>query len=147
VSDDTARYTFKARPELGRFDVELSKEEWLDFIELTLVDWLEQVEGAAVKSSPLFLWKVGEAYAYRREAYQKMSQVLAVERAPRLATVAPRMLEQVMSTESQETRHLVQPRTPPMSDAAAAALHALRAMGEDIPMDLSPQPMKMECAK
>jgi hypothetical protein len=145
VSDDTKRYKFKARPELGRFDMELSKQEWLDFIELTLVDWLEQVEGAALKLSPLFHWNVGEAYAYRRGAYQRMSQLLAVERAPRLSNVAPRMLGQVMSTESQETRHLVQPRTPPMSDAAAAALDALRAMGEDIPIDLSPQPMKDEC--
>jgi hypothetical protein len=145
VSDEETRYTFKARPELGRFDIELSKQEWLDFIELTLVDWLEQVEGAAMKASPLFLWKVGEAYAYRRDAYRKMSNVLAVERAPRLSQVAPRMLEQVMSTESQETRHLVQPRTPPVSEAAAAALHALRAIGEDIPIDLSPQPMNGEC--
>ena len=27
----------------------LDEEEWLDFLELTLADWLEQVEGAAEK--------------------------------------------------------------------------------------------------
>ena len=28
--------TFRSRPELGRFDIQVTKEEWLDFIELTL---------------------------------------------------------------------------------------------------------------
>jgi hypothetical protein len=130
----------RARPELGRFDLILNKEEWLDFVELTLADWLEQVEGAATKPSPLFLWKTGEAYAYRRLAYRKMSHILAVERPERLAEMPQRMLEQVMGTEDPSTRHLVQPRTPPVSDAAALALEALRAVGEDIPTDLSPQP-------
>jgi sugar/nucleoside kinase (ribokinase family) len=46
-----------------------------------------------------------------------------------------------MSTEPQETRHLVQARNPPVSDAAARALEALRANGEFIPLDLSPQPI------
>jgi hypothetical protein len=137
---DRTTFTFRARPELGRFELRLTKEEWLDFIELTLADWLEQVEGASSKPSDLFLWNTGTAYAYRRLAYRKMSQLLAVERAPRLATVTRAMLEAVMATESPETRHLVQPRTPPMSKASAAALDALRAMGEDIPEDLSPQP-------
>ena len=135
-------YTLRARPELGRFALQLSHQEWLDFIELTLADWLEQVEGAATKPSDLFLWKTGEAYAYRRLAYQKMSELLGVERAPRLAHVAPEMLAAVMATEPPETRHLVQPRTPPVSKAATEALNALRAIGEDIPTDLSPQPMK-----
>lgn len=27
----------------------VDEEEWLDFLELTLADWLEQVEGAAEK--------------------------------------------------------------------------------------------------
>jgi hypothetical protein len=130
----------RARPELGRFDLTLNKEEWLDFVELTLADWLEQVEGAATKPSTMFLWKTGEAYAYRRLAYRKMSQILAVERQERLAEAPQRMLEQVMGTEDPSTRHLVQPRTPPMSDAAALAFEALRAVGEDIPTDLSPQP-------
>ena len=135
-------FQLRARPELGRFTMELTKDEWLDFVELTLVDWLEQVEGAAAKRSEIFLWQsVGHAYAYRRLAYRKMSEILAVERAPRLATIAPRMLQEVMATEAEATRHLVQPRTPPMSKAAADALAALRAVGEGIPDDLSPQPM------
>lgn len=138
--DSSARFTLSARPELGRFEMDLNKEEWLDFIELTLSDWLEQVEGASVKPSDLFLWKTGEAYAYRRKAYAKMAQLLAVERAGRLDTIAPRMLEQVMATESDATRHLVQHRTPPMSEAAAIALAALRSSGEAIALDLSPQP-------
>lgn len=135
----------RARPELGRFPIELTKEEWLDFVELTLADWLEQVEGAAETASDIFLWESpGHAYAYRRLAYRTMSQILALERAPRLAVTAPRMLKEVMETEDESTRHLVQPRTPPMSQAAADALAALRSVGEEIPEDLSPQPAKAE---
>ena len=133
--------TFKSRPELGRFDIEVTKDEWLDFIELTLADWLEQVEGAAAKTNPIYGWKVGESYTYRRLAYRKMSQILAKEHPTRLASIAPVMLKKVMETESNDTRHLIQPRTPPTSDASAAALDALRAIGENIPIDLSPQPI------
>jgi hypothetical protein len=143
--DPSTIFRMRARPDLGRFDLVLNKEEWLDFIELTLADWLEQVEGAADKPSTLFLWKTGEAYAYRRLAYRKMSQILSVERSERLSQIPKQMLEAVMATESPETRHLVQQRTPPMSEASAHALDALRAIGEDIPEDLSPQPMAEEC--
>ena len=130
---------------MGRFPLYLNKEEWLDFIELTLADWLEQVEGAASKPSKIFLWNMGEAYAYRRTAYQKMSEILAVERAPRLASIPKQMLQQVMDTELQSTRHLVQMRTPPMSQAAADAQAALRAAGDtSITEDLSPKPLE-EC--
>lgn len=140
------RFLFKSRPELGRFDIELSKEEWLDFIELTFADWMEQVEGAAQTALRIFNWQVGDAYAYRRLAYRKMSELLAYERASRLSQLAPQLLEAVMATEPQETRHLVQPRTPPMSEAAAFALTALRAAGENIPLDLeSPQPVDVAC--
>jgi hypothetical protein len=134
-------YKLCARPELGRFDIHLTKEEWVDFIELTLADWLEQVEGAAMKSNPFFFWKVGEAYAYKRLAFRKMKEVLSVERKERLSKIPGQMLESVMSTENPETRHLVQPMTPPMSAAAKAAFDALRSNGEHIPIDLSPQPM------
>jgi hypothetical protein len=139
--DPSTILKLRARPELGRFDMLLSKDEWLDFVELTLADWLEQVEGAATKPSDFFLWKMGEAYAYRRLAYRKMSDILSVERSERLSEIPKQMLDAVMTTESPETRQLVQPRTPPMADAAAHALDALRAVGEDIPVDLSPQPM------
>mmetsp|Transcript_12428 Transcript_12428/g.29135 ORF Transcript_12428/g.29135 Transcript_12428/m.29135 type:complete len:319 (+) Transcript_12428:151-1107(+) len=133
-------YNFRARPELGRFDITLTKQEWLDFIELSLADWLEQVEGAAAKENPLFLWKKGEAYAYRRLAYRKMNEILSAERRERLGDKPRETLEAVMATESAETRHLVQARNPPVSDAAARALDALRANGENIPVDLTPQP-------
>lgn len=142
IQDPAKEFHLLARPELGRFDMILSKDEWLDFIELTLADWLEQVEGAASKSSDLFLWKTGEAYSYRRLAYRKMSEILSIERSPRLATIPKEMLKNVMATESPETRHLVQARTPPMSAASATALDALRSIGEEIPEDLSPQPME-----
>jgi hypothetical protein len=139
-------FQMRARPELGRFDLTLNKEEWLDFVELTLADWLEQVEGAATIPSSLFFWKSGEAFAYRRLAYRKMSAILSVERSERLSEIPKQMLDAVMAMEAPETRHLVQPRTPPMSEAAGLALDALRAIGEDIPEDLSPQPMaKEEC--
>lgn len=136
----TAVYKFRARPELGRFDIFLTKEEWIDFIELTLADWLEQVEGAALKPSSIFLWKVGEAYSYRRLAYRKMSRILSLERNERPSTIPTQMLEAVMATEGSATRHLVQERTPPMSDATARAYDALRANGEPIPIDFAPQP-------
>jgi hypothetical protein len=135
-------FQMNARPELGRFNIFMNKDEWLDFVELTLADWLEQVEGAARKPSSLFKWKAGEAYSYRRLAYRKMSEILSVERAPRLATVPKDMLAAVMATESPSTRHLLQARTPPMSNATAQAYDALRAIGELIPVDMSPQPMK-----
>lgn len=136
----SSSFHFRARPELGRFDITLTKEEWLDFLELSLADWLEQVEGAATKPSSLFLWKTGEAYAYRRLAYRKMNEILSAERRERLGEKTRKTLEAVMSTESPETRNLVQVRNPPVSDAAARALDALRANGENIPYDLSPQP-------
>lgn len=144
-TQSSALFELRARPELGRFQLTLNKEEWLDFVELTLADWLEQVEGAAAKPSKLFLWKTGEAYAYRRLAYRKMSEILSVERSERLSRIPKKMLEEVMATETSQTRHLVQPRTPPMSKASAHALEALRAIGEDIPTDLSPQPLGTDC--
>jgi hypothetical protein len=140
ASKENITYSFTARPELGRFNLSLTKDEWVDFLELTLADWLEQVEGAATKPSSIFLWKTGEAYSYRRLAYKKMSQILAVERKERLSTIPKAMLEAVMSTEGKHTRHLVQARTPPMSAATAQAYDALRANGEPIPIDFSPQP-------
>ena len=137
-----ALFTFHSRPEVGRFNISLSKTEWLDFIELTLADWLEQCEGAASKPLTIFRWKKGEAYSYRRLAYGKMSHILAAERPERLGNVVPAMLQAVMATESLKTRHLVQSRTPPMSEAAAQALAALRSIGEDFPEeDFWPQPL------
>ena len=135
----------RARPELGRFDMELTRDEWLDFVELTLADWLEQVEGAATKPNQLYGWNIGEAYAYRRTAYEQMSRILAVERAPRLTHVVPLMYQQVMATEGPDSRHLVQVRTPPQSQAALHAFAALRAAGEPIPEILSPVPLVQEC--
>jgi len=143
IQDPAKKFQLRARPELGRFDIVMTKDEWLDFIELTLADWLEQVEGAASKPSDLFKWKRGEAYSYRRLAYQKMSEILSTERAPRLATIPKEMLTAVMATEANDTRHLVQARTPPMSEATAHAYDALRSIGEDIPVDFAPQPTEL----
>ncbi|KAJ1432212.1 hypothetical protein B484DRAFT_447980 [Ochromonadaceae sp. CCMP2298] len=124
-------YTFTSRAELGRFPIHLSGEsEWLDFIELSLADWLEQVEGAATKENPLFRWKVGEAWAYRRQAYHKMAQILQIrgsEDARLRRTVATKMLEEIFGEEPQDTRHLHQERTPPVSEAAKDAQEALRS--------------------
>lgn len=136
------QYTFLARPELGRFPIHLNKNEWVDFIELTLADWLEQVQGAGGKPSPpsIFHWRTGEAYAYRRTAYAKMAEILTHERRDRYGNIVNEMLADVYETEGSATRHLVQLRTPPMSDAAKSALDALRSAGEDIPLDFAPQP-------
>ena len=138
-------YTITARPELGRFTMKLTKDEWIDFIELTLADWLEQVQGASEKPSHLFLWKIGEAYAYRRSAYAKMAQILIQERRERLEEKVMAAMRDVYATEGEGTRHLVQERTPPMSEAARFALDALRGNGEDIPLEFAPKP-KIECA-
>jgi hypothetical protein len=138
-SSVTKQYTFKARPELGRFTITLDKSEWIDFIQLTLADWLEQVQGAAETPSSLFLWKAGEAYAYRRTAYAKVAEILSNER-PELKEKVNAAVKDVYGTESKATRHLVQLRTPPMSDAARSALDALRSNGENIPLDFAPQP-------
>jgi len=143
---NTTTFLLQARPELGRFSMELNFAEWLDFVELSLADWMEQVEGAATKENALYKWGIGEAYAYRRTAYKKMSQILAVERASRLAEIVPQMHEKVMATEGENTRHLIQMRTPPQSDAAVAALEALRASGKSIPNNLSPRPLE-ECIR
>ena len=77
-TNNQTTFVLQSRPELGRFPIMLTKDEWLDFIELTLADWLEQVEGAALTASPIFLWdQPGVAYSYRRLAFAKMSHVLA----------------------------------------------------------------------
>ena len=139
-----ATYKFLARPELGRFEIHLNKNEWIDFIELTLADWLEQVQGAAETSSERFHWKAGEAYAYRRTAYAKMADILSHERPDRLSNVFQETVSHVYKTEQGSTRNLVQLRTPPMSESAKEALAALRSAGEDIPFDFAPQSVKDE---
>ena len=90
-------YQFTSRIELGRFPIVFQDEsEWLDYIELTLADWLEQVEGAAEKANDLYGWGIGEAFSYRRHAYHKMAEILSTRRAPRLL-VAKEMLQEVSS--------------------------------------------------
>ena len=133
-------FSFRARPELGRFAIHLHKSDWVDFIELTLADWLEQVEGAAEKENPIFRWKTGEAYAYRRTAYAKMVEILTQERRDRLGYIVREMHADVYGREGTSTRHLVQPRTPPPTEEAKKALDALRSAGEDIPVEFAPQP-------
>lgn len=60
-------HAFTARPELGGFEIPVPDDAfWFDFITLTLADWLEQVEGAAETANPLFEWREGEAWGYRR---------------------------------------------------------------------------------
>jgi hypothetical protein len=115
-----------ARPELGRFPIPLKDEnEWLDFIELTLADWLEQVEGAAERANPLFEWQKGEAWSYRRRAYAKMADVLVSRRG---LTIAKETLETIYAMEPEATRHLVQEVTPPMSVAAREAREAIECI-------------------
>eukprot|EP00591_Stephanopyxis_turris_P001196 CAMPEP_0195525074 /NCGR_PEP_ID=MMETSP0794_2-20130614/25278_1 /TAXON_ID=515487 /ORGANISM="Stephanopyxis turris, Strain CCMP 815" /LENGTH=309 /DNA_ID=CAMNT_0040655429 /DNA_START=35 /DNA_END=964 /DNA_ORIENTATION=+ len=120
-----------SRPELGRFKITLSDDEWYDFLELTLADWLEQVEGASRTSSTLFHWKKGEAYAYRRYAYQQMAELLSAREPDRL-NVTMEMVEAVYGMEAEETRGLIQMKTPPMSEAAERAYEALRSADGDV---------------
>jgi len=147
TTNDT-RFTFRARPELGRFPIHLNKEEWVDFVELTLADWLEQVQGAAETPSAVFHWReAGEAYAYRRTAYAKMAEILSHERPDRLKTVVKETHAGVYGTEGSATRHLVQPRTPPPTEAAKSALEALRSAGENIPLSFAPGPIVESAAQ
>ena len=140
-NNEPDEFTFYARPELGRFQILLTKREWIDFIELSLADWLEQVQGAAERQSNLSLhWKIGEAYTYRRTAYAKMVDILSHERRNRLEGIVKDMYADVYATEGPSTRHLIQYRTPPPTDAAKLALEALRSAGENIPLDFVPQP-------
>jgi hypothetical protein len=105
-----------------------------------LADWLEQVQGAAEKVNPTYHWKIGEAYTYRRTAYAKMVDILSHERRNRLEGIVKDMYADVYATEGPSTRHLIQYRTPPPTDAAKLALEALRSAGENIHLDFVPQP-------
>jgi len=115
---------FRSRVELGSFPIALTKQEFLDFIELVLADWLEQVEGASEKENALFGWKVGDAWSYRRVAYEHMAALLAA-RVERLRGVADAMHAQVYAQEPPETKALHMALTPPMSQAAREAREAL----------------------
>lgn len=137
-------YILLSRPELGRFPITLSQQEWIDFVELTLADFLEQVEGAAAKENPIYFWKKGEAYTYRRLAFQQMVTFLAHVREDRLKEKVNQTYDEVYSTEGDKSRHLVQMRTPPYTEEAARAWDALRSSGEDIPLDMAPKPVE-EC--
>ena len=140
ASGDDREYTFFSRPELGRFPIRLAKSEWVDFIELTLADWLEQVEGAAETPSSIFLWNEGEAWSYRRTAYHQMAAILSRERGERLSSIVHETVAAVYAREGESTKHLVQIRTPPMSDAARKANSALRSAGHQVPTNFAPVP-------
>ena len=72
---ESGTHAFKARPELGGGDIKMNDETWFDFITLTLGDWLEQVEAAALSSNDLFQWGVGDAWGYRRGYVLGLSQI------------------------------------------------------------------------
>lgn len=126
---DEIKYEFTARPELGAFPIKLTGEkEWLDFLELSLADWLEQVEGAASKDNIHYNWKIGDAWGYRRSAYKKMSEILTSDRAndrKERLEVAVRMLKEVYSAEGEDTKQLNQLVTPPITEAARLAREAV----------------------
>ena len=86
------------------------------------------MEGAARKANPAALWGEGEAWAYRRDGYAAMAELLG----ERGVAVAPRMYAEVFGREPAATRALVQPVTPPMSDAARDAYDALASAQWDM---------------
>ena len=59
--------------------VTMDRDDWRDFTLLTLADWLEQVEGAALLPNTRFRYGVGQAWGYRRRAYARMAEVLGGE--------------------------------------------------------------------
>lgn len=111
----------RARPELGGFEVELSEEEWRGLVALHLADWLEQVEGAAGGANAMFGWGEGDAWGYRRQAYAQMAAMLDGWGVHEAAA----MHREVMGREPAASRHVHQPITPPMSDAARDARDAM----------------------
>ena len=111
-------HKLKSRLELGGFTITVSKEELLDFITLSLADWMEQVEGAAQQPNASFGWKSGEAYAYRRSAYESMATILLKERGLGISMNSYRA---VMGVEGEKTKKLEQRRTPPLEERAKDA--------------------------
>lgn len=129
MDPSAVKYELRARPELGRFPIILrGEQEWLDFIELTISDWLEQVEGAASKPNCFYNWKVGDAWGYRRLAYRKMADILmsrgTKENQERLK-ISLEMYNDVFDAETAATKHIHQPVTPPITDAAREAQEAV----------------------
>ena len=126
----TTAPSFCARLDLGAFEIPLqggADGEWLDFITLSLADWLEQVEGAARHANPTVFWAEGGAWAYRRDAYAGMAKLLG----ERGVDAAPTMYAEVFAREPTATRHLVQPETPPIGVASKEAREALDSAAFD----------------
>ena len=85
---------------------------------------LEQVEGAATKPNESFGWAEGDAWGYRRKAYQRMIALLQARGGPERnhrGSLAERMYGEVFGAESFATKKLHQLATPPMSEAAREA--------------------------
>lgn len=82
---------------------------------------IPQVEGAARKENLIVHWPLGQAWAYRRDAYAGMARVLG----DRGITDASTMHAAVFAREPEATRHLVQYHTPAISPAAREAREAL----------------------
>ena len=136
VLDSSKPLVFRARPELGAFAMPLkSRAEWLDFLSLSLADWLEQVEGASTKKieSPVggVVWAEGEAWGYRRDAYREMSVILQNEGDAWVSKAAPTMYEAVFANEPAASRNVVIPKTPPMGESAKAAQEAVASASCD----------------
>ena len=112
-----------------------SRAEWLDFLSLSLADWLEQVEGASTKKieSPVggVVWAEGEAWGYRRHAYKAMSVILQNEGDAWVSKAAPTMYEAVFANEPAASRNVVIPKTPPMGESAKAAQEAVASAACD----------------
>lgn len=112
-------FTIHSRLELGRFEINFPTEnDWLDFLELTLADYLEQIEGASSKAIPAYGWSIGDAWGYRRAAYHQMSELLVARRG---LHVAREMYEAVFAVESMDTKQIHHRLTPPVSETALEA--------------------------
>ena len=130
MNEADAPLQITSRLELGAIPIAFADErEWLDFVELTLADWLEQVEGAAERRNELYGWAIGEAYSYRREAFRQMAALLPARAGERLAR-ARRMHEEIAAAEPADTRGLHQPVTPAVSPAAREAREAIASVDQ-----------------
>ena len=120
LGSEPGGHGFRSRPELpgGINPIDVSDQSlWFDFITLTLADWLEQVQGASTSTNTQFEWhRKGDAWGYRRGAYAKMAEIVGAE-----IPAAMDLWRSVYSREHPRSRHISQPVTPPMSDAARHA--------------------------
>ena len=92
--------------------VSLTAGQLQDLITVHLADWLEQVERQASKAEERHQWKHGEAWGYRRRAFQKMADLLG--------GAMQQLHTDTFAREPEWSRSICQDLTPPIPAAQPA---------------------------